>query len=844
MKILKLIKLIVFRSIREEKFLSLLSIIGVALSIALFTGVKIASDRAVAAFESELQGINPRANYEILDISGIDYDENLYKDVLKIEKNSFPVIKVNGYIRSIEENIAISGIDTIKSLRFLKFPPTKLESFKDFYKGLNGVLITKKFADKYKLKKADTFKASIYDREYPLKVVHILDSDLLTSNTAIMDIGNFQEYFGKTGFLTRIDLITEDKKKERIQKSLPSGLSIVKKDEIIKNQKALLSSFHHNLRFLSLIAILVGVFLLYNTVFISVIKRRTEIGILRSLGTDKKIVMSLFTVQGIVLGMIGSLIGVVLGQVVAYFSIVAVEKTISAMYMNISISDYLVTKSDALKALTLGFIISMIASLIPSYESSTIRPNESSREGTFEGKFKGYRNIFAWIGVIFSVSGGVFSYLDYRYTPFEFPLLAYSGVLFIILGFTFIAPFFLDNFLKIVKRPTERIFGATGKITLGDIKGNVYRFSVALMSVAISGALIIAMVVFIFSFRNSLREWIKGNLSADVFIRPSSCTTHFCLFPLSDEVIKIIEGFDEVLDMDKFRALKTDLFGKDVLIGFRDFEIRGKYFGKQYAGSTNPETGLKESASDKEIAISEYVSQKYGLQRGDNIELKTPKGKKIFTIKYIFVSYSTTSGLMILDRKWLKEYWGLDDVTLISICLKKGAHVPLFIRNLRERISDQFSLEIINNDDLRKMILSNFDKSFAITYAIELIAIIVSLIGVINTLLARVIERKRDISIIRYLGGSWRQIRNMLTLSAGIVGISGIFLGSMMGLMISIIIIEVINRLSFGWSVHFSIPFFYLFVLTTVLLLTILTAGIIPSKVARKIDPKRFISFE
>ena len=117
-----------------------------------------------------------------------------------------------------------------------------------------------------------------------------------------MDIGNFQEYFGKTGYLTRIDLFSDEKTAERIRTVLPSHLCIEKKEELFNNQKALIASFQYNLQFGSLIAILAGIFLLYNTVFISVIKRRTEIGILRGLGTDKKTVILLFAVQGLVLG--------------------------------------------------------------------------------------------------------------------------------------------------------------------------------------------------------------------------------------------------------------------------------------------------------------------------------------------------------------------------------------------------------------------------------------------------------------------------------------------------------------------------------------------------------------
>jgi putative ABC transport system permease protein len=150
----------------------------------------------------------------------------------------------------------------------------------------------------------------------------------------------------------------------------------------------------------------------------------------------------------------------------------------------------------------------------------------------------------------------------------------------------------------------------------------------------------------------------------------------------------------------------------------------------------------------------------------------------------------------------------------------------------------------MNNEQLRNHVLAVFNKTFAITYAIELISIIVSMIGVITTLLTLVLEKKREISIIRYLGGSWSQIQRVLILSAGTIGLTGILLGMIMGPLMSIILIEVVNKISFGWEIHLRVPVLYLSAVIIILFLTTLSAGLIPARVAKKIDPKKFISFE
>ena len=295
MKFPALARMLILRNLREEKFLTFLSVIGIALGIGLFTGVKVASDRAIASFSADITGITQHANYEILDISGVDFDEQAYRDVRTIETNSFPVLKTFGHLESLKDTIDITGIYTVKAAQSLDQEGLQQRrneglfgqriDLEHFYKTINGILITKKFSERYSLNMGDTIRAMVYDKELPLEIVGILPAESFITNMVLMDIGNFQEYFGKTGYLTRIDLVSDEKTAEQIQTILPPHLRIEKKEALFNNQKALIASFRYNLQFVSLIAILAGIFLLYNTVFISVIKRRTEIGILRGLGT-------------------------------------------------------------------------------------------------------------------------------------------------------------------------------------------------------------------------------------------------------------------------------------------------------------------------------------------------------------------------------------------------------------------------------------------------------------------------------------------------------------------------------------------------------------------------------
>ena len=511
------------------------------------------------------------------------------------------------------------------------------------------------------------------------------------------------------------------------------------------------------------------------------------------------------------------------------------------MYSAISITDYFIGKDDVASALALGFCISLAASLVPSLEAARIRPNESAKAGTFEAGYKRRRKLFTLAGFIVIIIGLAGAYIDYRVMPFSFPALSYAGILLILLGFTLSAPLYFSTILKMFKKPAA-VFGVTATLAWGDMRGSTYRFSVALMSVAISTSLIISLLILIFSFRYSLKLWISQNIVADIYIKPISCSSNFCFFPLSDDISNIVKTFPEVKGIDRFRTLHIDFHGRKVVAGFGDIAAQMLYAPRYF--DRDAQKRDQELLHGQQVSISNYLSIKYGLKPGDSIELPTPAGNRIFTIYSTYSSYSTTSGFIYLDRKWLKKYWGLDDATQIAVYLKSGVDIDNFASKLRDALSRRYSVEVMNNSELREKVLAIFNKSFAITYAIELISIIVSLIGVVNTLLALVLERKREISIIRYMGGSWKQIESMLVLSAAVVGMSGIAMGALIGPIMSSIFILVINKISFGWEIHFSIPALYLTAVILMLFLSTLGAGLIPARVARRTDPKRFISFE
>jgi putative ABC transport system permease protein len=556
---------------------------------------------------------------------------------------------------------------------------------------------------------------------------------------------------------------------------------------------------------------------------------------------SRKTVAALFTIQGLGLGAAGSLLGILFGRIAASFSSGAVERTVTQFFGAAGSPSSALALKDGLEAAGLGLAVSFLASLLPALEAAKVSPKESLREGSFEQQDRKRVHILSVTGFAAVLCGALMVSIEYRYVPFRFPWLSYAGIVLFILGATLNAAPYLGAGLAILRRPLVRIFKSGAVIALGDTGGSRRRFSMALMSVAVSAALIVATVSSIYSFRKSFIAWLHTYISADLYIKSASCTSNFCFSPLPREVVESVEHLSGKEAVNRYRALPLEFHGQKIVAGFSSAALSAKY---RTAISADEKERLLRLTQGREVVISDYLKVRYHLKQGDVIELLTPKGKVTFTVSGTATSYSTLSGFLYTDRRWLREYWGLDDATELTVYLRKGERTGAFASQLEQSLGNRYALDISNTDELRRAALAVFDRSFALTYAIELTAIAISLIGVVNALLILVFERKREISVLRYLGASWQQVREVMVLSAGIVGLAGLVLGLLLGSAIGLVITRVINKISFGWEVGLSFPVPLLAALAALLFVTTLLAGLVPSYLARKIDSRAFISFE
>ncbi|WP_273265481.1 ABC transporter permease [Flexistipes sinusarabici] len=831
MHTLKLIAVITLRNLKEEKLFSIISILGVALGVGLFISILGTTQTAINSFTEDIKKLNPDTNLQVVSKFGKYFDESVYKLLIRHDYKPIPVVKTNGLHEKTDTSINLFGIDTFSAFKQsrIRISPEKI-NIRIFLKDIDGAILTNDIAQRIGVKTGDNFSLVIGNKKENYTVAGILSAKRIPTGI-YQDIGNFQEKLSIFGKLSRIDL--ESNNADKLNNILPQSVRLVSKAGVIKNEKDILESFKFNLHFISFIAILVGFFMLYNTIFITVVKKRPQIGILRALGADKKQIIFLFIVQSIILGVIGSFLGLFLGQILSFYSSKMVEDTVTTIFKPVIIEEMFIFSSYALVAFIIGLAISLIAAVLPAIEASRVKPTETVREGTFELRYrKFYKKAFI-LGIILITVGICFSLADYYLKIFDQPFFSYAGVLLILVGFAAGSPYYLEKFLQKSQDLLKKIFRAPGTISSADVYSSLYRFSIALISVTVSTALIISMMVLINSFETSLKHWINKNLNADIFIKSSSCSSNFCFEPIDNNILSKIKNIDGIAALNPFMAMQGKFRGQDVIYGFGNEKVV-----KQYNDN------MEDYKVTDSVAVSEYIKIKYGIEKDEKILIDTPAGRKKFRVREVFTSYSTTQGFIIFDKSFQKKYWNSSAFTQLSIFLKKNAVTEKVIKKIREELGGKYTLDILNNKVLRQKVMGIFNNSFQITYAIQLTALIISLLGVANMLYAVALERKREISILKYLGADNKFLTKIYMISAGFIGFCGIIYGVILGFILSFIIIKVVNTISFGWSIGIHLNVISIFTTLVILLIFVIIAGILPLKTIKQTDPKKSVSYE
>ena len=671
------------------------------------------------------------------------------------------------------------------------------------------------------------------------RVLTFADDETRWHSMAIMDIAAAQVQLRRLGRLDGVDLVTSpgvsvDRVIQELQARLGPSVLVTRPSQRDAQVQRMLTAFQLNLATLSMVGLFVGVFLVYNAVGFSVVQYRREIGILRAIGMVRRHIALLFLGEAIIVGTVGGGLGSVFGSGLAHWLVGLERETVSELYGVATMGDLPFTLPVLLGGCFLGLSLSVIGALAPCLEASRTAPALAIAPGQYETTrhHHGRWTILA-VGVL-----GLAGLLSLPGPVNGLPVFGYAAAFCVLLGCTLLAPLGIHLLsLAPVPRFSRTGFtpssGSMTRLAVDQIARAPGRNSVTLSAFMVGMAIVVGVGVMIESFRDTVERWIDQTLMADLVVTPHEegleADPHENVFRMSPEMVQRARAVPGVAAVDPYRQIRMQVGSAQAYVVARDLALhaeRSRYLFVEDDSSRR----LRQAIEEQGVVISEVLAHRLGVNAGDVLSLPTDAGQKDFPVVGVFYDYATDGGKIVLDRSLYEQWWGDRTATVLAIYLEPNAGDERVRGDLNTALGPLLPVSIISNKELRAHILEIFDRTFRLTYGLELVTVIVGLLGIINTLLTTVVERQRELATVRAIGASRRQVQGLVVRESLCLGTLGLGLGLLAGLLLATLLISVINKQSFGWTIHLTVPLKTILEAVLVAGITGLLAGYLPAR--------------
>lgn len=863
----------ILRPLWSDKLRTATTILGVALGIAVVVAIQLTNDSSVRGFETALETVAGKTAVEIVGTGGVDETTLPSLGWLREYGMASPVIEGNaalviGDLNSLSrrdlEAVRVLGIDILRDLPFREYQLLDIGSpsaqgatgdkarqasaedvtaqkFLEILTNERSVVISEKLAKRRGYAIGGEMQLMFGDRVATYLVRGLLKDEgparVLDGNFILMDIAAAQVAFDRLGRIDRLDVLLPDDANlgaalEAIAARMPPGLTAQRPSRRGEQVETMLAAFHTNLTALSWIALIVGLFLVYNTVTISVVARRQEIGTLRALGLTRRKMLLLFLGEAAVLALAGVVLGLGLARLLADVAVGMTAATVSTIYIAAASAPPDMTWGHVWLAALIGLPLSLLAAAVPALEASRVEPTAAMRgHDTLDMRLRlRPAMVVAPIAVLLAALG-----LAQLGPVNGKPLFGYLSSFTIVIGAGLLVPAIMYGLARAGRLVLRRRLGVEGLLAHANLTAAIPRLSISVAALSVSLSMMVAIAIMIGSFRDTVVYWVGQTLQADLFIGPGIRPTVGQEQTLSPDVIAAVQRHPDVTAIDSFRNLDLVYDGRLTVLGAGTFGVVLEHGALLFKSPANARETVRQAIGQDAVIISEAFANKFKKRDGETVTLQTPQGMRDFAVAAVYYDYSNDRGVVIMDVGTFRRYFGEVPPTGIAAFLKDGADPEKVRTEMLAAMDEGHRAFIFSNRTLRNEVLRIFDSTFAITYALELIAIIVAMLGVAGTLLTLVLERRRELSLLRLTGADRRQVRKMVIIEAALIGAVSQGIGLTMGFALSMVLIYVINVQSFGWTIQFHLPTAFLIQASIAVVVATAVAGIYPARRAAQL---------
>jgi putative ABC transport system permease protein len=828
---------LILRPLAREPLRTTLTVFAVALGVAVVIAIDLAGQAAAGSFHSSLESLTGKNDLVITGTGGID--EAVLGTLVQLPYafDLAPRIEDFASINGKGAALPFIGLDLIGHRREQQSEDSDLQNTARQLSAGDPIWVGRRLG----LRHGDQVTLLINDSLHEFTVEGVLRNragEIGEENAIVADIGLAQQVTGKLRKLDSIDVtVPPDHSlgywQRLLTRKLPAGVSIQPQGARTDENRKMLAAFRWNLHVLSYIALLVGAFLIYNTISISVVRRRAEIGILRALGATRRMVTNAFLAEAVFVALAGSFVGVLIGRAMAEGAVRLVGNTVQSLYVSSQPAPVELTWPTLFTGVAIGFVVSILAALGPAIEASRVAPVEAMARGReqYVVTLHSRRNI-RWALLMLAVAAGLSQLPPVNGQP----IFAYIAAMFLVAGTAAAIPNIVTFFAEASHRVLGQLLGVEAVLAMRSLRASLGRTSVMTGALATAVAMTASVGIMVGSFRQTVWLWMDNQLQADFYLRPAGTAGGDRHPTMGVTIADAIEHIPGVAVVDRFRAYPISYDGLPAtLAGGETKKVQSHASTRFLPGEDRNAIFTKLPTGDYAI-VSEPFANKHNVQVGSIIELPLGTRKQMFQVLGIYYDYSTERGFVVLDRHTLLKYLPDPAPSNIAVFLHPGADSNAVRHRIDEVIAGR-AVMVFTNSRLRREAMAVFDRTFRITYALEAVAVTVAVLGIAGALLAVVIDRRREFAILRFLGAAQPQVRRIILCEAGLLGLMGNGIGLVLGTLLSLILIFVINKQSFGWTIQFHWPIALLLVALTGVYIATVLAGLYPARTATQLNP-------
>jgi putative ABC transport system permease protein len=836
-----LLRLISWPYFRKHVLRTMLTVAGIVLGVAVFVGMHTANQSVLFAFSSTVDRIAGKTELQVT-AGEAGFQEDILEKVQSASsvRVAVPVIEavVDPGIAG-EGNLLVLGVDMTgdRSLRDYDLDSGDEAVIDDplvFLAQPDSIILTRQFADKTRIGVNDRMRLGTVEGDRQFTVRGIMKTGGMTSafggNLAIMDVYAAQKMFGRGRTFDRIDIGVKPGRtiaecQRELAGLLGAGFQIEPPSGRGQQFEAMLAAYSMMVSISSLFALFIGMFIIYNSFAIAVTQRRSEIGILRALGATRAQIRWLFLGESAITGLIGSVAGLGFGMLIARGIAASIGTLITDVYGVSQRADEVAGSPRLLlAALGIGIATSIVAALIPARHAAQVDPVQALQKGKYQllsaGEYR-IRAILATIG-----GAGAIACLAAGGSRIVF----YIGYVMAILAALLVSPLLALALARVMRPVLKWLRPVEGALAADSLLQAPRRTSASVAALMLSLALVVAFAGMARASYNSIIDWMNTALNPDLFVSPSqSIVVRTIRFPATMEnELTAVSGVERVQAVRDARILfrKTP-----VMVVAVDVASVAQTARRSPVAGNADEMYRRTSAGDG-LMVSDNLAQLQHLSLGEILEIPAPYGTIRLPIAGIIVDYSDQQGTILMDRRLFRQYWHDDTVNIFRVYLKPGTPMPDVRRRILERYAGERQVFVLTNAELKAYILKVTDQWFGLTSVQIAVAVLVAILGIVNTLTVSITDRRRELGVLQAVGGLRAQIRRTIWLEALSIGALGLALGFALGAVNLYYILQIIHEDIAGMRLDYAFPTAVVAALIPTILASAFIAAIWPAEAA------------